>query len=237
MCSAWNRASTDSVLLSLLQFLSLSFPIGEVGMVLLTLLEYKEDALEKLIVVIVIISMSTFIEHFLWAWHCSKSFLWIGLLNLHNNPIVLIIILMWSLFYRWENQVEWLAQGHTMRKQQSQDLNVVVSAVRGLPRWLSGKESACQSRRCKRCGFNPWVEQIPGRRKWRPIPVFLPGKSHGQRSLTGYNLWGPKELDMTEHTHTLTHTLAVIASLIPCARTLCLVFTQFITYLVYHLSR
>ena len=67
MCSAWNRASTDSVLLSLLQFLSLSFPIGEVGMVLLTLLEYKEDALEKLIVVIVIISMSTFIEHFLWA--------------------------------------------------------------------------------------------------------------------------------------------------------------------------
>ena len=55
------------MLLSLLQFLSLSFPVGEVGMVLLTLLEYKEDALEKLIVVIVIISMSTFIEHFLWA--------------------------------------------------------------------------------------------------------------------------------------------------------------------------
>jgi len=57
----------QTVLLSLLQFLSLSFPIGEVGMVLLTLLECKEDALEKLIVVIVIISMSTFIEHFVWA--------------------------------------------------------------------------------------------------------------------------------------------------------------------------
>ena len=29
--------------------------------------------------------------------------------------------------------------------------------------------------------------------------VFLPGKSHGQRSLAGYNLWGHKELDTTEH--------------------------------------
>ena len=33
--------------------------------------------------------------------------------------------------------------------------------------------------------------------KWQPIPVFLPGKSHGQRSLAGYSSWGHKELDMT----------------------------------------
>ena len=32
--------------------------------------------------------------------------------------------------------------------------------------------------------------------------VFLPGKSHGQRSLEGYIPWGHKELDTTEHTHT-----------------------------------
>ncbi|KAM7233308.1 hypothetical protein CapIbe_015444, partial [Capra ibex] len=32
-----------------------------------------------------------------------------------------------------------------------------------------------------------------------PSPVFLPGKSHGQRSLVGYSPWGCKELDMTEH--------------------------------------
>ena len=31
-----------------------------------------------------------------------------------------------------------------------------------------------------------------------PTPVFLPGKSHGQRSLTGYSPWGHKDLDMTE---------------------------------------
>ena len=35
------------------------------------------------------------------------------------------------------------------------------------------------------------------RRKWQPTPVFLPGESHGQRSLVGYSLWGHKELDVT----------------------------------------
>ena len=42
------------------------------------------------------------------------------------------------------------------------------------------------------------------RRKWQPSPVFLPGKSHGERSLVGYNLSGHRELDTTatEHTHT-----------------------------------
>jgi len=33
----------------------------------------------------------------------------------------------------------------------------------------------------KRCGFDPWVGKIPCSRKWQPTPVFLPGKSHGQR--------------------------------------------------------
>ena len=36
-------------------------------------------------------------------------------------------------------------------------------------------------------GFDPWVGKIPWRRKWQPTPVFLPGKSHGQRSLAGYS--------------------------------------------------
>ena len=63
----------------------------------------------------------------------------------------------------------------------------------GLPRWHSAKESACQSRRCKGCGFDPWVGKIPWRRAWQPTSVFLPGKSHGQRSLGGYSPWGHKE--------------------------------------------
>ena len=42
------------------------------------------------------------------------------------------------------------------------------------------------------------------RRKWQPTPVFLPGKSHGQRSLVGYSPWGRKESDMTDFTYFLT---------------------------------
>ena len=46
--------------------------------------------------------------------------------------------------------------------------------------------------------FSPWVEKIPWRRKWQPTLVFLPGKSHGERSLAGYSPWSRKELDMAE---------------------------------------
>ena len=42
----------------------------------------------------------------------------------------------------------------------------------GLPRWLSGEESAGQ---CRRCGFHPWVRKIPWGRKWQPTPVFCLG--------------------------------------------------------------
>ena len=42
------------------------------------------------------------------------------------------------------------------------------------------------------------MEKIPWKRKWQPTPVFLPRKSHGQRSLAGYSPFGRKELDMTE---------------------------------------
>ena len=68
----------------------------------------------------------------------------------------------------------------------------------GLPSGTSGKEPACQCRRHKRHGFDTWVRKILRKRKWQPSPVFLPGKSHGQRSLAGYSKLGCKELDTTE---------------------------------------
>ena len=68
-----------------------------------------------------------------------------------------------------------------------------------LPRWYSGKESTCQSRRHKRHGFHLWVEKIPWSRKWQPAPVFLPGKFHGQRNLVGYSPWGCSVLDTIEY--------------------------------------
>ena len=83
-----------------------------------------------------------------------------------------------------------------------------IYSASGAPRRCSGKESACQ---CKRCEFDPWVRNILWRRKWQPTEKF-----HGQRSLAGYSPWGHKEQDMTEwvhahartrtHTHTHTHT-------------------------------
>ena len=48
----------------------------------------------------------------------------------------------------------------------------------GLSWWFSGKESACQCRRHRRCVFDPWAGKMPWRREWLPIPVFLPGESH-----------------------------------------------------------
>ena len=64
----------------------------------------------------------------------------------------------------------------------------------------SAKESICQCRRHKRHGFDPWVGKILWSRKWQPTPAFLPGESHGQRSLVSYSPWGCKESDMTEAT-------------------------------------
>ena len=94
---------------------------------------------------------------------------------------------------------------------------------RRLPWCLSGKESSSQ---CRRPGFVPWVWKIPWRRAWQPTSIFLPGESHGQRSLAGYNPWGHKESDTAErlstnlprHTHTHACCCCLAAQLFP---TLC----------------
>ena len=64
---------------------------------------------------------------------------------------------------------------------------IVIKHEIKLPRWLSGKESACQ---CRSLGFDPWVGKSLWRRKWQPTPVFLPAKSHGQCYLASYSPQG-----------------------------------------------
>ena len=54
-----------------------------------------------------------------------------------------------------------------------------------LLRMHSDTKSACQSKRHRRCGLNPWVRKIPCGRRWQLTPVFLPGEFRGQRSLKG----------------------------------------------------
>ena len=84
-----------------------------------------------------------------------------------------------------------------------QSLWSVLHLCVGLPWRLSGEESTCE---CRRCGFHPWVGKNPWRRKWQPIPGFLPGRPHGQRSLAGQ---GSKDCRGSHNwvcTHTHMHT-------------------------------
>jgi len=82
------------------------------------------------------------------------------------------------------------------------EMNWIQNDTKVFPGEASGKIPACQCRRHKRHRFSPWVWKIPRRKAWQPIPVFLPGESHGQRSLTGYSLW----VCTCVHTHTHRHT-------------------------------
>ena len=89
----------------------------------------------------------------------------------------------------------------------------ILSTKQVLPRWLSGKESTCRHRSHRRQVSNPWVRKISWRRKWQPTAVFLPIKSHGQRSLAGYSPLVTKSRTQVSahvcaraHTHTHTHT-------------------------------
>ena len=80
-----------------------------------------------------------------------------------------------------------------------------VILLQGASQMSQCKESAWQCKRCRRLGFNLWVRKIPWRRKWQPTSGFLPGESHGQRSLVGYSPWGHSWIQLSQlSTHTYT---------------------------------
>ena len=96
-------------------------------------------------------------------------------------------------------------------------LSLHFTICNGLLRWLNNKEPACQCRRHRRHVLDPWVRKIPCKKKWQPIPVFLPGKSHGERSWGG-GCFSPQdcrvEQDLaTEHTHTHHQFILLYASI------------------------
>jgi len=104
----------------------------------------------------------------------------------------------------------WCAAVHRVAKSQTQLSDWTQQKIRKVYSQtgaLAAKESTCQCRRRKRWRSDPRVRQIPWRRKWQPVPVFLPGKSLGQRSLEGCSLWGHKESDIAEHTCMHTQSL------------------------------
>ena len=88
-------------------------------------------------------------------------------------------------------------------------LSLLVSNHIGILKQLGGEESACQRRRHR---FDPWVWKIPWGGKRQPTPVFLLGKSHGQRSLASYTPCGRKQPDMmsdSAHTHKYLYVLFI----------------------------
>ena len=85
------------------------------------------------------------------------------------------INLLQRLMLWWKSSDNW--QIHI----QNREANLVVQMVKNLPAML-----------------DPWVRKIPWRSECLPTPAFLPGESHGQKSLVDYSAWGQKELDMTE---------------------------------------
>ena len=74
--------------------------------------------------------------------------------------------------------------------------------------------------------FTLWVGRIPWRRKGHPVPVFLPEKSHGQRSLADYSPKGHEESDVTEQLSAYSADIVctnTVTNLIPnshCSKTL-----------------
>ena len=119
---------------------------------------------------------------------------------------IIVIILIWQIRKWTHNKMKSLDQGDAMRSgveiwtqfglnPYSKNLsisaleNFVFYWIKGFLWWVSGKVSACW---CKGHSCDAGSGRIPWRRKWQLTPVFLPGKSHGQRSLAGYGPGGHK---------------------------------------------
>ena len=64
----------------------------------------------------------------------------------------------------------------------------------------------------------PGLGRSPRLGKWQPTPVFLPGIFRGQRSLAGYNPWGHKESDMSEHAGSIYTSIFYYVPLFPFNR-------------------
>ena len=84
---------------------------------------------------------------------------------------------------------------------------------------LSGKEFFCQ---CRRWAFDPRVRQAPWTKNWQPTPIFLPGKSCGQRSRMGYSPWGHKRVRHDLSTKKPQQQKATLTLLLPDDLDLCL---------------
>ena len=81
----------------------------------------------------------------------------------------------------------------------SPKFNCLLERNLGFPNGSAGKEYTCNAGDKGHTCLSPGLRRSPWRRIWQTTPIFLPEKSHGQRSLASYCPKGRKELDMTKH--------------------------------------
>ena len=116
-------------------------------------------------------------ELFNWTHYCDKIY------HLANSSIFLFHWRPYICFFKTATLFAIYSSGILSKSMIVVGESQVVQLVKNPP---------AQFKRFKRHGFNPWVGKIPWRRKWQPTPVFLSGKSCGQRSLVGYRPWVAK---------------------------------------------
>ena len=106
-----------------------------------------------------------------------------------------------SLYWSEDKRLEMVITGRLNYRDKFQE--------KAFPGGTTGREPTCQCRRCKRCGFNPWVGKMPWSSAWQPTPVSLPTESHGQRSLAVHRVTKSRTwLKQLKHAH--VHTKNVV---------------------------
>ena len=80
------------------------------------------------------------------------------------------------------------------RSMESQDLILVLRCILTIINLILDGSAVKNPPAVQEMWVNPWIDKIPWRREWYPIPVFVPGESHGERSLVGYSPWGCKRV-------------------------------------------
>ena len=134
-----------------------------------------------------------------------KNFYWcildlqccVSLLEQSKSVMQIYIFFSGSFSQRLLQNIEQSSLCYMVSPYQVSVLYIVVCICWCFPGSTSGKESACQ---CRRCRFDSWVGKIPWRQGTATHSNTLAQKSHGQRSLAGYSPQGCKKSDTTEAT-------------------------------------
>ena len=88
----------------------------------------------------------------------------------------------------------WQAPKNSVYDLQAHIMSFLISFLTLFIVFPAGSDSKRVCLQGRRPGFHLWVGKIPWKRKWKPTPVLLPGKSHGWRSLVDYSPWGRKRV-------------------------------------------